>query len=188
MTTIDGVLNDITGLLDRFPLTPAVFAGLPDDESEAAFRALSLVHRRLTTCLAVSAANIERRSRFTAGRDGLARRKGYSNAEAMLQDLSGGGGTSRLEARTLIEAGTMVFEADAARQRQADAARQRQEAEEERARQQAELEAARQAAQTAGEPEPEPLPEPEPTPNQPRSRPSQPRGSPGSATPSPPAC
>ena len=139
MTTIDGVLNDITGLLDRFPLTPAVFAGLPDDDSEAAFRALSLVHRRLTTCLAVSAANIERRSRFTSGRDGLARRKGYTNAEAMLQDLSGGGGTSRIEARTLIEAGTMIFEADAARHRQADAERRAQQLEEERARLQAEL-------------------------------------------------
>ena len=163
MTTIDGVLNDITGVLDRFPLTPAVFAGLPDDDSEAAFRALSLVHRRLTTTLAVSAANIERRSRYTAGRDGLARRKGYTNAEAMLQDLSGGGGTSRIEARTLIEAGTMVFEADAARQREAEAVRRAHELEEERARQQAELEAARQAAQAAGQPEPEPLPEPEPT-------------------------
>ena len=156
MTTIDGVLNEFTGLLDRFPLTPAVFAGLPDDESEAAFRALSLVHRRLTTCLAVSAANIERRSRFTAGRDGLARRKGYTNAEATLQDLSGGGGTSRIEARTLIEAGTMIFEADAARQRQAEAARHAQELAEERARQRAELEAARQAAQAAGEPAPRP--------------------------------
>ena len=139
MTTIDGVLNDITGALDRFPLTPAVFAGLPDNDTEAAFRALSLVHRRLTTCLAVSAANIERRSRYTAGRDSLARRKGYTNAEAMLQDLSGGGGTSRIEARTLIEAGTMIFEADAARQRHADAERHAQELEEERARQQAEL-------------------------------------------------
>ena len=164
MTTIDGVLNGITGVLDRFPLTPAVFVGLPDDDSEAAFRALSLVHRRLTTCLAVSAANIERRSRYTAGRDGLARRKGYPNAEAMLQDLSGGGGTSRIEARTLIEAGTMVFEADAARQRQADADRRAQELEEEHARQLAELEAARQAGQAAGEPEPEPIPEPEPEP------------------------
>ena len=171
MTTIDGVLNEFTGLLDRFPLTPAVFAGLPDDESEAAFRALSVVHRRLTTCLAVSAANIERRSRYTAGRDGLARRKGYTNAEAMLQDLSGGGGTSRIEARTLIEAGTMVFEADAARQRQADSARRAQEWEEERARQLAELEAAQQAAQAAGEPAPEPLPEPEPAPEPPEPAP-----------------
>ena len=171
MTTIDGVLNELTGLLDRFPLTPAVFAGLPDDDSEAAFRALSVVHRRLTTCLAVSAANIERRSRYTAGRDGLARRKGYTNAEAMLQDLSGGGGTSRIEARTLIEAGTMIFEADAARQRQADAARHAQEWEEERARQLAELKAAQQAAQAAGEPEPEPLPEPELAPEPPEPAP-----------------
>ena len=137
MTTIDGVLNELTGVLDRFPLTPDVFAGLPDDDSEAAFRALSLVHRRLTTSLAVSAANIERRSRYTAGRDGLARRRGYTNAEAMLQDLSGGGGASRIEARTLIEAGTMIFETDAARQREAEAARRAHEMEEERARQQA---------------------------------------------------
>ena len=164
MTTIDGVLNEFTGLLDRFPLTPAVVAGLPDDDSEAAFRALSLVHRRLTSCLAVSAANIERRSRYTAGREGLAHRKGFTNAEAMLQDLSGGDGTSRIEARTLIEAGTMIFEADAARQREADARRRAQELEEERARQLAELEAARRAAQAAGEPEPEPIPEPEPEP------------------------
>ena len=167
MTTIDGVLNELAAVLDRFPLTPAVFAGLPDDDSEAAFRALSLVHRRLTSCLAVSAANIERRSRYSAGRDGLARRKGYTNAEAMLQDLSGGGGTSRIEARTLIEAGTMIFEADAARQRGAEAARRAHELEEERTRKQAELEAARQAAQAAGEPEPEPLAEPEPTPEPP---------------------
>ena len=124
MTTIDGVLNELTGVLDRSPLSAALFAELTDDEAEAAQRALFRFHRRVTSCLAVSSANIDRRSVWTRGSEGLARRKGYTNAEAMLQGLSGGGGISKTEARTLIEAGTMAFEADAARERQERATEQ----------------------------------------------------------------
>ncbi len=158
MTTIDGVLNELTGILDRSPLSAALFSELTDDEAEAAQKALFRFHRRVTSCLAVSSANIDRRSVWTRGREGLARRKGYQNAEAMLQGLSGGGGISKAEARTLIEAGTMAVEADAARRCQEAAAEQD--------RQRRERERDQAGSPEPGDidlpPEPESAPEPAP--------------------------
>ena len=157
MTTIDGVLNELTGILDRSPLSAALFAGLTDDEAEAAQQALFRFHRRVTSCLAVSSANIDRRSVWTRGREGLARRKGYQNAEAMLQGLSGGGGISKTEARTLIEAGTMAFEADAARERHEQAAEQERRRERER-------NAAPPGGNVGQPPDSDPEPDPQPEP------------------------
>ena len=128
---------------------------------EAAQKALFHFHRRVTSCLAVSSANIDRRSVWTRGREGLARRQGYTNAEAILQGLSGGGGISKAEARTLIEAGTMAFEADAARERQ-------EAAEQERRRRERERNSGRpdgnvdQPPDCVPEAEPQPAPEPSP--------------------------
>ncbi|TDW30727.1 HNH endonuclease signature motif containing protein [Cryobacterium psychrophilum] len=120
-TTIDGVFVDLTGSLARSGISAASFAELSDDESENTHRAIAQLAREVAKYVALSAANVASRSDWTLGREGLARKKGYASAEDYVQALGGGGGSTKADARRLIEAGTMATQAEIARNRQEQA-------------------------------------------------------------------
>jgi hypothetical protein len=121
MTSVEAVIENLAGCLSRSKLSASVFAELSDAESERAHSAISLFLRSVTTVAALSAANIDRRSGWELGREGLARRNGFRNSEEFVQHLGGGGAGTRTDARRLIEAGTMATAAEEARRRQKEA-------------------------------------------------------------------
>lgn len=86
----------------------AAITNLEDDALLAA-HALITEHRRHSDTIAAHfAAELHRRSSRDAGHSGLAQRKGFGNAETMLQTLSP---VTRAEATQLIQAGTLMTEA-----------------------------------------------------------------------------
>ena len=111
MTQIESLFATLTGTLAAAGLDAASFAGLSDGEVQAGFTAITLLQGEVAKCQALSAAEIARRSDRALGRDGLAWRAGHVNPEAMLQFLGGG---SRVEARRLVEVGTMMAQTQAA--------------------------------------------------------------------------
>ena len=121
MTSIGAVFEEVTGVLRRCQPSAGLFAELSDDESERTHSAISRFVREATTYQALSAANIQKRSDRELGRTGLARRKGFTGTEELLQSLGGGGAGTRAEQRQLISAGLMAAEAEAARLRQLEA-------------------------------------------------------------------
>ncbi|MDJ0324733.1 HNH endonuclease signature motif containing protein [Cryobacterium sp. PH31-AA6] len=130
MTSIEAVIENLAESLARSKLSASVFAELSDEESERAHSAISLFLRSVTTVAALSAANIDRRSGWELGREGLARRNGFRNSEEFVQHLGGGGAGTRTDARRLIEAGTMATVAELARRRQEKEEARRREEEE----------------------------------------------------------
>jgi hypothetical protein len=80
-------------------------AALPDDSLLAAHALLTEHRRHADTYAAWLAGEIARRSSREAGYAGLAQRRGFGSAEALLQSLSP---VSRAEATGLVEAGTLM--------------------------------------------------------------------------------
>lgn len=89
----------------RFDSGAAAFAGLDDDQLLAAQESISLLQRQLDVIKAWSAAEIARRSGVELGYNGLARRKGFVNAEALLQSVTG---ATRADASKYVRMGRMM--------------------------------------------------------------------------------
>jgi Domain of unknown function (DUF222) len=83
----------------------SALAALPDDALLAAHSLLSDHRRHADIYAAFIAGEIERRSSREAGYSGLAQRKGFGSAEALLQTLSS---VTRVEAKRLVTAGVLM--------------------------------------------------------------------------------
>ncbi|RJT91195.1 DUF222 domain-containing protein, partial [Cryobacterium melibiosiphilum] len=121
MDNLEATFSEMTRCLDRAALSSATFTALSNDESERAHRLIAAFQRRVTLIAALSAANIGARSDYTLGREGLARKHGFTNPAEFVQSLGGGGGGTKADARKLIEAGTLAAATETARERQKDA-------------------------------------------------------------------
>ncbi|WP_166791695.1 HNH endonuclease signature motif containing protein [Cryobacterium frigoriphilum] len=111
----------MTRCLDRAALSSATFTSLSNEQSEQAHRLLAGFQRRVNLIVALSAANIDVRSDWKLGREGLARLHGFNSPEEFVQSLGGGGAGTKADARKLIEAGTLATETETARERQNEA-------------------------------------------------------------------
>ncbi len=88
----------------------AALAALPDDALLAALALLAEHRRHADTYAAWLTGEIARRSPRDAGYSGLAQRKGFGSAEALVQSLSP---VSRVEATQLVQAGELMAAAPA---------------------------------------------------------------------------
>ena len=88
----------------------AALGRLDDDELLAAQTSVAEHRRALDTHASWIAAEIARRSRREAGHSGLAQRKGFVSAEALIQSVSQ---SSRAEASKFVQLGTLLAEVTA---------------------------------------------------------------------------
>ncbi|MFW7413875.1 DUF222 domain-containing protein [Demequina sp. SO4-18] len=115
-----GALREAHSLMDRArgPLTSSSLRDVDEGVVMELHGLLADVKRSWDLCMASTSAEIGRRSAPDLGSTGLARKRGFTDPATMLANETG---SSRREARTLIEAGRAIAEAEAHERKELEA-------------------------------------------------------------------